>query len=444
MAEYFRSLRLGTWLYDQRIRRIAICSAILFPIGFAIEIWLHIHLRPTPSSLVNFPLGEDFLNFWAGAKLALQGHAVQVFDLKAFLDFEHRIGPPFTQFRWYAYPPIALMLSSPFGIFPYLPSYVIWLIAGGFICSSLLARTLNWPVAIVVATLTPAAFVNAVSGQNGAFTAAIIAGSIMQMEKRPLLAGALISLLIFKPQLAILFPVALIAGKQWKALAAATIAVFALFFASVWLLGIDTWVAYLQVAPLNRLILEQGTLPDFDSIRQTHIPFWHRMPTIFSAGRQLGASANLSYVAQAISAAAATTITWLGWRSNGDISRKGAILILATLMFTPYAWDYDLIMLSFAVVWLWLDGAKSGWLPYEKTVLACMFGGTLFFATISRITHVPFEQALIWASLLLAARRASIHRQDCRGDVSRAFSNAWQLALKLSENRFLLRSRMWR
>jgi hypothetical protein len=41
------------------------------------------------------------------------------------------------------------------------------------------------------------------------------------LERRPYLAGSLFGLMIFKPQLGLLLPVALIAGRQWRVFAAA-------------------------------------------------------------------------------------------------------------------------------------------------------------------------------------------------------------------------------
>ena len=67
----------------------------------------------------------------------------------------------------------------------------------------------------------PAVFINAVGGQNGTWTAALFGGGLSLLERRPLLAGGLLGLLIYKPQLALLIPVALLAGRHWRAFAAA-------------------------------------------------------------------------------------------------------------------------------------------------------------------------------------------------------------------------------
>ncbi|WP_029586365.1 glycosyltransferase 87 family protein [Bradyrhizobium sp. URHD0069] len=61
-----------------------------------------------------------------------------------------------------------------------------------------------------------AVFINAVGGQNSTWTAALFGGGLSPLERRPLLAGGLLGLLIYKPQLGLLIPVAL-AGRHWRA-----------------------------------------------------------------------------------------------------------------------------------------------------------------------------------------------------------------------------------
>src|SRR5258706_16321345 len=71
--------------------------------------------------------------------------------------------------------------------------------------------------ALLLALAAPAVFVNAVRGQNGTWTAALCGGGLSLLERRPLLAGGLLGLLIYKPQLGLLIPVALLAGRHWRA-----------------------------------------------------------------------------------------------------------------------------------------------------------------------------------------------------------------------------------
>ena len=87
---------------------------------------------------------------------------------------------------------------------------------------------------LLLALATPAVFVNAVGGQNGTWTAALFGGGLGLLDRRPIIAGSLLGLLIYKPQLGILIPIALLAGRRWQALAAAAATGAAASSPSVW------------------------------------------------------------------------------------------------------------------------------------------------------------------------------------------------------------------
>ena len=87
-------------------------------------------------------------------------------------------------------------------------------------------------IGLLLACAFPGILANAMVGQNGFVTAALLGGALIFMERRPLLAGGLIGLLSFKPHLGILIPVALVAGGHWRVIAAAAVTVALLFVAS--------------------------------------------------------------------------------------------------------------------------------------------------------------------------------------------------------------------
>ena len=85
---------------------------------------------------------------------------------------------------------------------------------------------------------------------------------------------------------------------------------------------------------------------------------------------------------------------------------KGAVLILATFLATPYAWDYDMVVLTFAIVWLWQDGTRRGFLPYEKTALGATMAFTLFYNGFAKETHIQAVPLFIALALIFALQRA--------------------------------------
>ena len=92
-----------------------------------------------------------------------------------------------------------------------------------------------------------------------------------------MIAGVLFGLQAYKPHLALMIPVALLAGRQWRAFVAAGVTVGVLLLASLALAGWDSWRGFLDLTPLLRKI----TLEDADAV-------WHRNVSVFMAVSRLG------------------------------------------------------------------------------------------------------------------------------------------------------------
>ena len=85
--------------------------------------------------------------------------------------------------------------------------------------------------------------------------------------------------------------------------------------------------------------------------------------------RLLGASPPAAYLVQGVSAISAAIAVATLWRGSGPLGIKSAGLVVATFLATPYAWDYDMMILIFAAAWLADDGLRNGFRPWEKTTV---------------------------------------------------------------------------
>jgi hypothetical protein len=256
-------------------------------------------------------------------------------------------------------------------------------------------------MAWLAALATPASLVNALWGQNGQFSAALLCGGFVFLQSRPWLAGLLFGMLSYKPHLAVLVPVALACGGYWRAFLAGAIAALAIC-GGAFLLGPDVWTAFLKTAPLNARILEVGDT------------MWHRMPTAFAAIRLAGGSIGLAYAAQLLSALIAIAITIKVWRSKACLPVKASALIVATFMVTPYAWDYDQIALVFVAAWLAGEGIRHGFHAGEKILLAFSIAAPLIYSPLAEATHVQIGPLALWLLLAVIARRALDGRRQPR------------------------------
>jgi hypothetical protein len=391
-------LAQAEWLDGPRLRRIALVGGLVVLAALAVDVWLHTRAGVTAPD--GEQLGRDFVNYWAGGHLAAQGRAGQAYDIKGFLAFERAHTAANANFKWFAYPPTTLLLCLPLAAFGFFAAYVAWLAAGTLACFVLLRRTLDARLALLASFAPPAAFMNAISGQNGQFSAALLAGGVLLLEQNPLLAGGLFGAMVFKPHLALLVPVALAAGGYWRAFAAAAGTALVCILLSILLFGPGIWSDFAHNAPINARLMEYG------------VNFWHRMPTVFSAARLAGLTTSAAYGLQIVSCVgAAILVAWI-WRRATVPALRGAALIVAVFLATPYAWDYDMISLTFAAAWLAAEGQRQGFLSWEKTALALLLAMPLLVSPLA--SHTPFQMGpwILWAMLLLIARRAVIsHRQ---------------------------------
>jgi hypothetical protein len=253
---------------------------------------------------------------------------------------------------------------------------------------------------LLLALAAPAVLINAVGGQNGTWTAALMGGGLVLLERRPYFAGVLFGLMIYKPQLAILLPVALVAGRKWRTVFAAAATAGGLLAASVLLFGMQTWAHYLRLANvLRHVILEDAGVV-------------HRMVSVFVAARPLGASIEAAYVIQSAFALMACVGVALVWFKDAPAGIKYAVLLLGTCLATPYLQDYDLVFGALVVAWLWQQPLAR--YPSERALQVCcavFLVLPLVAAALAHMTHLTYGPLFILPLFALALRAAFVARE---------------------------------
>ncbi len=386
-------LRFSPWLTAARTWRIA---TVFIVILLAVLAWdFKSHTTTGLTDADGEQLARDFINFWSGARLAASGQLAQAYDTGFFNEYQRSLVGQAAEFKMYSYPPVAALLTLPLAALDFGAALALWMALGTALCIALLARTLPWRMAAVAVLASPAVFINAVSGQNGQFSAILFAGGVLLLERRPILSGVLFGALCYKPHLGVLLPFVLAGGGHWRAFASAVATVAVLIVASLALFGPEAWAEFFQQASIQRALMEQG------------YTFWRRMPTVFAAMRISGAGLPAAYAVHAISAIAAAIATIMIWRGNCRMIVKGAALIVGTLLVVPYAWDYDLVALTFVVAWLAHDAMRTGFLPWEKIALALLLVTPLFVGGLAKAFGVQFGPLVLWIALLLIVRRAA-------------------------------------
>ena len=346
--------------------------------------------------------GDDTINFWAAARLATAGRITEVYDFAKFHDFQTEVlGGPIHLYH-YSYPPTAILVSLPLAFLPYLAAWAVWL-TGGWVAFFAALRA-AWPMgsrrnsdAALSALAAPAILANAVTGQNGTWMAALLGGGLVLMERRPRLAGVLCGLLlVVKPQLGLLIPVALIAGRRWVVLAATTASAAVMALATLLLFGLEPWEAYAaRISILRQWILEDGT------------GVWTLMTSVFVMVRHLSAPLSASYAVQGIAAVVAAVVVVRSWQANGSQAGKNAVLVIGTLLATPYLQVYDLVVASFVPLWLLAGLPTSD--PRRSAALlgsAALIAAPFISPAVAKLTGFSIGCLLFIPLFVIAVRRA--------------------------------------
>lgn len=304
----------------------------VFLVGYAVG-------TQPPLDMLGYLIGRDFLNTWMGAKLALAG------DIAPYMDFERynsvlkaAFGAGFPEHNW-SYPPHLLLFTRPLGLLPYGWALAVWWGLGLALYLAVAAGGVrDWPTLLFL-TVSPAVAMNLFAGQNGFLSAALLIGALSLLERRPWIAGVLIGLLTFKPQLGLLLPLMLIAGRHWRVLGAASLTTLALFGASVMVDGLAAWKAYVEVAlPVQNLVMTGGS----------GIFPW-MMPTPFMNARIFGLDAGTAMWVQApVTLVMAALVVWTYARKR-DPALSAILLVTAMILASPYAFNYDMVVFGWAL-----------------------------------------------------------------------------------------------
>ena len=107
---------------------------------------------------------------------------------------------------------------------------------------------------------------------------------------------------------------------------------------------------------------------------------------------------------------AALGVIWT-WRRTPALPLRGAILVIATLLASPYLFDYDLTLLALPLAWLGMEGIRSGWLPLERELLVIAWCMPLFYTPIALTINLPLAPLILLTLFALALRRVRVTAQ---------------------------------
>lgn len=284
------------------------------------------------------PKPVDFLSFWAAGRMIVEGAGTQIYDIEAHRAVEQTVSA--VGILPFPYPPPFALMLTPFGLLPFGLGFAAWVALTGLFYV-LAARP--W-MQDRLALAQPSVLVNGFIGQNAFLTSGLFLAGLHLLKTRPLIAGAVLGLLVIKPQLAVMLPVAMIAGRHWQAIAGGALSAVTLLLVGLVALGTASYAAFFEMLSTYTGFVAKSRWP------------WHELASVYALLRYFGLATGMAMAIHVAVAAAAAVMVWQAWRQ--DRPGKEAVLAAATLLATPYLLTYDAVLLGLPVAWLLLRGSR--------------------------------------------------------------------------------------
>jgi hypothetical protein len=351
-------------------------------------------MRPLLSAPTVFP---DFIGPHGAVRAYLEGKLAVVYDFQAFPDFLKEHYGPGATLQPLLYPPVWILAMLPFGL---LPVYVAFSAFMVFTIAIFAIDNRRQPWVFLIAVTSPAALWAVLSGQNTFLYVTLFYSGMRLVERSPAVGGLLLGLLVYKPHICLLVPIALLASRQWKALAWMIGTGAVVVLASVMVLGPQAWLDYValsgQMSGPERAqwlvkSLEPWLTSPFAAMLILHVP---------------GRAASMVQVAIMIFAAG---VVWFVFRRYPDSAARTAVLVAGVLLASPYMLYYDLLLLIPVMVALYRQGLDDGFHPLEALVCLLLFvQPTTMWWTNRHAPIAPVLIVLFGAFAMLRLRRTAL------------------------------------
>ena len=330
-----------------------------------------------PTYISQYAVRNDFRLAFAAATVGLRSGYSHLYDLAAQNVAIEGLGAGFNPQPFISPPPLA-WLVTPLLVLPFEAALVVWtvlLLAALVWTWYLLAPGARFARAAHLALLLgvfPVAF-GVMVGQPGAWVAAAVATAWWLIRHdRPVWAGVVLSLILLKPQLALLVPVCLLVSGHGRTFGAWLVATLLIGLVALALLGPDGLARY-------RDVLAQTQTPAWDITRR------------YSISGPLGLGPILT-VTQVVVVGVTLLAAWR--RRGGGPELPMAAGIVGSLLATPYLGFQDFLMLIVAG-WLVIRGGATAW----QVALLLVGYALLQLSLVVLAVPILLAEAVLLASL---------------------------------------------
>lgn len=332
-------------------------------------------------------IGGDFLAFWTSANAFWAGNALEMYDRATFEAAMSATSGLEQHYMLWQYPPTAFFFFAPLGLASFHVAYVSWMaVSFAFLWGALrwMGLSHRW-IAILLASPLTIFVLN--SGQIGFFTTALMVAAVGMPGRAPIMAGVAAGLLTIKPQLGLLIPIAYMAGGYWRSFGAAAVTSIILAAGTTIVFGPEAWTLFYD--SINRIYTDYtqaggATPPTNMTTPLAQLILW---------GVPLSIASVLHYSFAVLAAGAVGGIWFLSGKKRLPFSYAAAFLCTAVILVTPYAYKYEMVILTLPLALLIKEGK---WRDGDFVFLAL---GWILLASLSSLPESLLFQPTFFVSI---------------------------------------------
>jgi hypothetical protein len=334
-----RSAWLLRWPISHR-KSIYLCMMIFGSCLFVMMIYgLKIWSDYKGQTLDHTPAFGDFFALWSYGKIVAGHPASDLYNAGTLHALQVALGMPESAHNPFPYPPSAILLFRALTWLPYQTTYVVWTLGTlALFVWAVVATCSRLAISVIGVIVAPVTILCIDSGQTGLLTAALLVAGSRLASSRPILSGVLIGLLAYKPQMAILVPIAFVAAGYWRAFAAACMTVIVLAAVATVAYGAAVWADWIAMLPAYSDVFDRA--PAVMKFK----------PTIMANLQMAGVALPVARAIQGLMAVAVAVLVWRCFRQNAGGRLATAALLVGTALATPHAVIYDLPIVAAAMV----------------------------------------------------------------------------------------------
>jgi hypothetical protein len=367
---------------------VVLAAAVLFAVNFVTQDWGY-YRAATPDRPAMY---GDFFALWSYGAVLSRFPATDVYQATVLQAHQLDWGASQTGPAPCPYPPLALPALRLLAVLPYNVSFLVFEALSALFLTTVVAAVVTRAIpAWIFILMAPASVISLIGGQTGLYVAGLMTLTLTLARSRPWVAGLALGAMAFKPQLAILLPVVLVAWGAWSVLAAGATVALASAVLATGLYGWSIWPAWLACLPTYAA----------QFARQANIlPLQPSLVGNLEALGWFGPGPLLFQIVALIVCIAAT------WR----IARRGtpgavlAVVFAGTFVATPHALLYDMPVVTVGIVAWVKERFRFGLTAWQVAIVTVTYLMPMYM--ISTLPFVPVTWGLCAALLLTLLRDA--------------------------------------